>query len=239
MKPIQLNLPGSNDFFTEEAYKVLRTNLQFCGKDVKVIALTSCNANEGKSTVSLHIAKSFSELGKKVLLIDADMRKSVIAGRNTTVTNPRGLSEVLTGLNTLEECIYPVEDASLHILFAGKYPPNPVELLNSKYFEELMKKSRESYDYIIVDTPPLGQVIDAAVIAKQCDGVAMIISNSKVHYKTAQTVVDIIQKSGCKMLGVIRNSSKRQKGGYYYRKYGYASKYGYAAAPLNSKKENN
>ena len=237
MKPIQLNLPGNNDFFTGEAYKVLRTNLQFCGKDIKVIALTSCNANEGKSTVSLHIAKSFAELGKNVLMIDADMRKSVIAGRNTTVTKPRGLSEVLTGLNTLEECIYPVENTSLHILFAGKYPPNPVELLNSKYFEELIQKSRERYDYIIVDTPPLGQVIDAAVIAKQCDGVAMIISNSKVHYKAAQMVVDTIQKSGCKMLGVIRNSTKRQKGGYYYQKYGYGSKYGYTAQANTSEKE--
>ena len=73
MKPIQLNLPGNNDFFTEESYKVLRTNLQFCGKDVRTIALTSCNENEGKSTISLHIAKSFADLGKKVLMIDADM----------------------------------------------------------------------------------------------------------------------------------------------------------------------
>ena len=130
---------------------------------------------------------------------------------------------MLTGLNTLEECLYPVENSSLQILFAGQYPPNPVELLNSKYFEELMKQVRETYDYVIVDTPPLGRVIDAAVIAKQCDGVAMIISNSKVHYKDAQNVVDIINKSGCKMLGVIRNSTKRQKSGYYYRKYSYGS----------------
>ena len=230
MKPIQLNLPGNNDFFTEESYKVLRTNLQFCGKDVRAIALTSCNENEGKSTVSLHIAKSFADLGKKVLMIDADMRKSVIAGRNTSAVKPSGLSEVLTGLNTLEECLYPVEDSSLQILFAGQYPPNPVELLNSKYFE-----ARESYDYIIVDTPPLGQVIDAAVIAKQCDGVAMIISNSKVHYKDAQNVVDIINKSGCKMLGVIRNSTKRQKGGYYYRKYGYGKVYKKYVSPIDEK----
>lgn len=225
MKAIQLNLPGSNDFFTEEAYKVLRTNLQFCGKDVKVIVITSCNENEGKSTVSLHVAKSFAELGKKVLLIDADMRKSVIAGRNTTVTKPNGLSEVLTGLTTLEECLYPVENSSMKILFAGKYPPNPVELLNSKYFEELIKNCRTEYDYIILDTPPLGLVIDAAVVAKQADGVVMIISNTKVHYKDAQNVVNLINKSGSKMLGVIRNNTNKAKGRYSYRKQGYRSYY--------------
>lgn len=225
MKSIELNLPGSNDFFTEEAYKVLRTNLQFCGKDVKVIVITSCNENEGKSTVSLHMAKSFAELGKKVLLIDADMRKSVIAGRNTTVTKPNGLSEVLSGLNTLEECLYPVENTSMKILFAGKYPPNPVELLNSKYFEELIKNCRSEYDYIILDTPPLGLVIDAAVVAKQADGVVMIISNTKVHYKDAQNVVNLINKSGSKMLGVIRNNTSKTKGHYYYRKHSYRGYY--------------
>lgn len=225
MKAIQLNLPGMNDFFTEEAYKVLRTNLQFCGKDVKVIVITSCNENEGKSTVSLHVAKSFAELGKKVLLIDADMRKSVIAGRNTTVTKPNGLSEVLTGLNTLEECLYPVENTSMKILFAGKYPPNPVELLNSKYFEELIKTCRSEYDYIILDTPPLGLVVDAAVVAKQGDGVVMVISNAKVHYKDAQNVVNLINKSGSKMLGVIRNNTNKTKGRYSYRKGGYKGYY--------------
>ena len=225
MIPIQLKLPGSNDFFTEEAYKVLRTNLQFCGKDIKVIVITSCNENEGKSTISLHVAKSFAELGKKVLLIDADMRKSVIAGRNTTVTKPNGLSEVLTGLNTLEECLYPVEDTSMKILFAGKYPPNPVELLNSKYFEELIKTSRSEYDYIILDTPPLGLVIDAAVVAKQSDGVVLVLSNAKVHYKDGQNVVNLINKSGSKMLGVIRNNTSKAKGHYSYRKQNYRGYY--------------
>ena len=81
MEAIELKIPGTDDFFTQEAYKVLRTNLQFCGQDVRVVAITSCDENEGKTTVSLHLAKSLAELGKKVLVIDADMRKSVMAGR--------------------------------------------------------------------------------------------------------------------------------------------------------------
>lgn len=219
--PIKLKLPGDNDFFTEEAYKVLRTNLMFCGQDIRVIMITSCNENDGKTTVALHIAKSFAELDKKVLLVDSDMRKSVMAVRNTSVNAPSGLSEVLTGMCSISECLYPVEDLKMHILFAGQCPPNPVELLNGKYFEALISECRKVYDYIIVDTPPLGQVIDAAVVAEKCDGAVMVLGKSKVHYRDAQEIVDQIQKSGCKMLGVVRNNPKttlRRRGYYkYYR----------------------
>lgn len=218
MDPIKLNLPGSNDFFIEEAYKVLRTNLQFCGQDIKVIAFTSCNENDGKSTIALHVAKSFSDLDKRVLLIDADMRKSVMAGRNTTAKGHNGLSEVLTGMCAISDCLYPVENSKLHILFAGQYPPNPVELLNGKYFAALISECRKVYDYIIIDTPPLGQVIDAAVVSEKCDGAVLVLGDTKVHYRDAQEVVEKISKSGCKVLGVVRNGNKKAKK-YYYRKY--------------------
>ncbi len=219
MEPIKLKLPGENDFFTEEAFKVLRTNLQFCGQDIRVIAVTSCNENDGKSTVSLRIAKSFADLDKRVLLIDSDMRKSVMAGRNTTVQEHNGLCEVLTGLCPISECLYPVVNTKMHILFAGQYPPNPVELLSGKYFATLIAECRKVYDYIIIDTPPLGQVIDAAVVAEKCDGAVLVIGNSKVHYRTAQDVVEQINNSGCKMLGVVRNNRRVNKRKYYYRKY--------------------
>ena len=216
---IDLKLPGDNDFFTEEAYKVLRTNLQFCGQDVKVICITSCNENDGKTTVSLHIAKSFAQLDKKVLLIDADMRKSVMAVRNTTASLHSGLSEVLTGMSSITDCLHPVNDLKMHILFAGQCPPNPVELLSGKYFSALLTECRKVYDYIIIDTPPLGQIIDAAVVAEKCDGAIMVIGNSKVHYRDAQIIVEKIEKSGCKMLGVVRNNRKPKNKKYYYRKY--------------------
>lgn len=219
MEPIKLKLPGENDFFTEEAFKVLRTNLQFCGQDVRVIAITSCNENDGKSTVALRIAKSFADLDKRVLLIDSDMRKSVMAGRNTTVQEHNGLCEVLTGLCAISDCLFPVVNTKMHILFAGQYPPNPVELLSGKYFAALISECRKVYDYIIIDTPPLGQVIDAAVVAEKCDGAVLVIGNSKVHYRAAQEVVDQINKSGCKMLGVVRNNRKTSSKKYYYRKY--------------------
>ena len=218
LEPIDLNLPGDGEYFTQEAYKTLRTNIQFCGQNIRVIAITSVNENEGKSTVSLHIGKSFAELGKKVVVIDTDMRKSVIAGRNTSANTPSGLSELLTCLKEKEQCFYPVKDLPMDVVFSGPYPPNPVELLNNEKFENLIKQCREDYDYIIIDTPPLGQVIDAAVVATKCDGVIMVLGSTKVHYKQAQELIEQIEKSGAKMLGIVRNHRRRNDKKYYYRR---------------------
>ena len=217
MQKIKLKLPGADNFYVQEAYKVLRTNLQFCGQNVKVIALTSCNENEGKTTISLHLARSLAELGKKVIIIDGDMRKSILVGRNTYATKVFGLSEALTGMKEVSECIYATQYLNLNIMFAGKCPPNPVELLNSDYFSRLIEHIRGDYDYIIIDTPPLGRVIDAAVIAPNCDGIILVLGSKHIHRKQAQDVIEQINKSGKKVLGVVRNNIKRIGSGYYYR----------------------
>lgn len=215
VESVKLKLPGTDDFFTQEAYKVFRTNLQFCGQNMKAIAFTSCNENEGKTTVALSIAKSFAELGKYVLVIDADMRKSVMAGRNTDAKTPNGLSEVMNGLADLKDCIYQTQFPNLHILFAGKYPPNPVELLNSEFFSALLSGTRNKYDYVFIDTPPLGAVIDAAVVGSQCDGTVLVLGNQKIRYRQAQDVVEQLRKSKCHILGVVRNQSRAHGSGYY------------------------
>lgn len=215
MNKISIKLPGENDFFTQEAYKVLRTNLQFCGQDIQVIAITSCNENEGKTTVALHLARSLAELGKEVLLIDADMRKSVLAGRNSNAKDIVGLSELLTGMVALGEALYQTQYPTLQLIFAGKYPPNPVELLNGKYFSALIEETRKAYQYVIIDTPPLGRVIDAAVVAPNCDGTVLVVGNS-TRYRQAQDVVAQLKKSGSKILGVVRNNTKKKDSAYYY-----------------------
>ena len=227
MKTTVLKLAGGNDFFTQESFKTLRTNVQFCGQDVRVVAVTSCHENEGKTVISLNLAKSFAELGKRVLVIDADMRKSVIAGRHTSAKRPAGLSEVLSGLVEVGECVYETQIPGLHLMFSGQYPPNPVELLSSSHFTKLVQKARESYDYVIVDTPPLGLVIDAAVIAPQCDGVMLVMANHAVRFRQAQEVVSQLEKSGAKILGVVRNSVG-PKGNPYGKRYGkaYGKAYG-------------
>lgn len=216
MENIKLKLPGENDFFTQEAFKVLRTNLQFCGQDVQAIAVTSCNENEGKTTVSLQLARSLAELGKRVLVIDVDMRKSVMAGRNTNAQNVVGLSEILTGMVKLGDAIYSTQYPNLQIIFAGQYPPNPVELLSGKHFKKLLEEARKAYQYIIVDTPPLGMVIDAAVVAPNCDGTIIVVGNTAVRYRRAQEVVAQLEKGGSKILGVVRNKSSKKDSGYYY-----------------------
>lgn len=215
MKTIKLKFPGMDDFFTQEAYKVLRTNLQFCGQDVKVIAVTSADENEGKTTVSLSIAKSFAELGVKVLLIDADMRKSVMAGRNTTAQNVYGLSEVITGMKPLAECLCHTEQEGLHILFAGSYPPNPTELLSGKYFAALVREARRHYDYIIIDTPPVGRVVDAAIVAPICDGVVIVMNERSATLRQSREAVEQLRKTSSKILGVVLNYAKTKTKAYY------------------------
>ncbi len=222
MEKINLMLAGQDDFFTGEAYKTLRTNLQFCGKDFRVIGITSCSENEGKTTIALNIAKSFSELGKRILLIDADMRKSVIAARHTDAADVIGLSEVLTGLSQLGDSLYTTQYPGLNLLFSGKFPPNPVELLGGKYFVSAIEALRKVYDYIFIDTPPLGQVIDASIVATQCDGMLLVLGNPKLHTKQVQSTVEQLKKSGCPILGVVRNHVA-PGGGYYSKKY---KKYG-------------
>ena len=219
MQSTILKLPGANDFFTQEAFKALRTNLQFCGQDIHTVVITSCNENEGKTTITLQLAKSLSELDKRVLVIDADMRNSVMAGRNTSVEAPVGLSEVLTGLVAVKDCLYTTQCENLSIMFAGKYPPNPVELLGGPYFESLLQEARKVYDYVLIDVPPLGSVIDAAVVAAKCDGTILVISDNQVRYRQAIEVAEQLKKSGSKILGVVRNNIKKKEGGYYKKYY--------------------
>ena len=225
MNRTEMNLQGIDDYFTQEAVKVLRTNIQFCGQDVKTIAVTSCTMNEGKSYVSMHLGRSLSEIGKRVLVIDADMRKSVMAGRNSNTKNPKGLSEVITGQAKLSECVYETQHENLYVMFSGKYPPNPVELLNTTYFQTLISCVKDAYDYIIIDTPPLGMVIDAAIIASICDGAILVVGNKHVKYPQAQEVISQLEKVNCSVLGAVLNNSEKKRIHYYRSKRGYGYRY--------------
>ncbi len=216
------------DYRTSEAYKTLRTNIEFCGKDVKVIALTSCTPGEGKSSVSVQLAASLAEAGKKVMFIDADLRKSVLLGRLRIHQNVKGLVHLLSGQGQLADVICMTDIPNLHMIFAGPVPPNPAELLGSKYFKKLLSSLREVYDYIIIDTPPLGSVIDSAVIAQECDGAALVLSANAISYKFAQDVKEQLEKSNCKILGVILNKVDMSGNSYYGKYYGkyYGQYYG-------------
>lgn len=226
MEETKLKLPGMDSLFAREAYKTLRTNLLFCGQSIKTVAVTSGMKNEGKTTVTLGIAKSFAEMGKNVLVIDADMRKSVLAGRNTDAKNPSGLSELLTGQALMSESIYRTQYSQLYLMFAGKYPPNPEELLDSPYFEALLDEARKAYDYVFIDTPPLGAVIDAAIVGSMCDGTVLVLGSGKASACHMQNVVEQLEMSKCRILGVVRNRRLPRRGyekyyGSYYEKSAY------------------
>lgn len=215
------------DNSTNEAYKRLRTNIQFCGSDVKVIALTSTIPNEGKSSVSFNLAASIAESGKKVIFIDADLRKSVLVGRYKINKAVKGLTHYLSGVNPFDEVVYSTNVDNLNVVFSGPVPPNPAELLGNKYFKSLITMLRRNYDYVIIDTPPIGSVIDAAIVAEQCDGVVLVISSGEISYKLVQKTKMQMEKSNCRILGAVLNKVPLGKGGYYGKYYGkYYGAYG-------------
>ena len=122
-----------------------------------------------------------------------------------------GLSQLLSGQVSMEDAIYHTQFTGLDIIFAGPYPPNPTELVGNAEFKELIKTQRNNYDYILVDAAPLGLVIDAAVMASVCDGAIMVVNLGHVKYRMAQNVKDQLEKSGCRVLGVVLNQVDRKK----------------------------
>ncbi|MBE5944608.1 MAG: CpsD/CapB family tyrosine-protein kinase [Lachnospiraceae bacterium] len=208
------------DYASEEEYKSLRTNLQFCGKEVKVIGITSCIPNEGKSSVAINIARSIAETGKKVLLVDCDMRKSVLVGRHRITKASNGLSHFLSGYRELDESLCQTNIPNLYMILAGPIPPNPSELLGSTIFKNFIRAAKEKFDYVILDTPPLGSVIDAAVVSQLCDGMCLVLTAGKISYKFAQKIKEQLDMANCRILGVIMNKVKVRKNGYYGKYYG-------------------
>ncbi len=227
MSKILLEMVKELDYQSNEAYKSLRTNIRFCGNDVKVICFTSSIPNEGKSNVSFQLASSLAESGLKTLFLDADLRKSVIVGRYKPDHSVLGLTHYLSGQNKLDEVIYESNITNLDIVFTGPVPPNPAELLGNEHFALLLRKMRSEYHYIIVDTPPLGSVIDSAIVAAQCDGAVIVIESDAISYKLAQRVKMQLEKSGCKILGAVLNKIDLSSNQYHYygKKYKYYGKY--------------
>ena len=223
-----INIEGIRklDYRSNEAYKNLRTNIQLCGSDVKVIMVTSATPNEGKSSVSFNLAVSLAESGKKVIFIDADLRKSILVGRYKINKSVKGLTHFLSGICKFEEVMYATNVENLLTVFSGPVPPNPSELLGNKTFKLLIKSLRETYDYVIIDTPPLGNVIDSAIVAQECDGAIFVIAANTISYKFIQNTMVQLKKTDCKILGAVLNKVDMSESGYYSKYYGkYYGKY--------------
>ena len=224
---IKLTDQKAGDYFYEEAIKTLRTNLQFSGKHNKVVLLTSVHSNEGKSDVSFNLAVELGKAGKKVLLIDADIRKSVYKSRYDIREETQGLSEYLSGqVEQIDQVVCKTNYENLYIILAGAYAPNPTEMLGDEQFGQLLKAARQVFEYVIVDTPPLGTVVDAAVIGQYCDGAMLVIESDSNSYRACQKVKSQLERSGCKILGAVLNKvSSKGRNSFQYRYDKYYGKY--------------
>lgn len=217
--------PKKNTYFYDEAIKILRTNIQFAGRNIKTIVLTSCFPNEGKSGTVLSLAREMGNAGKKVMVVDADIRKSSFVTRYQVKKRIKGLSQYLSGQATVDEVIYATNFDNVDFIFSGPIAPNPSELLDDAAFSELLGMMKLQYDYILVDTPPLSNMIDAAIVARECDGAVMVIESGAVSYKTAVKAKEQLEMTGCRILGVVLNKVEVEKEKYYRRYESYYQPY--------------
>lgn len=189
----------------EEYYNSIRTNIQFSGRNLKVIALTSAQPGEGKSTTATNLAISFAKAGFRTLLIDADTRNSVMSGTFKSNERYQGLTSFLSGNAELSDVICDTNIDNLMIIPAGQVPPNPTSLIQNDNFKAMIEIVRGLYDYVIIDTPPLGLVIDAAILAHYSDASFLVVKAGADKRRTVTKLKEQLEQSGSAFLGVILN----------------------------------
>ena len=208
----------------EEYYNALRTNIQLSGDNLKVITISSVESSEGKSTTSTNIALAFARAGYKTLLIDADIRNSVMSGVFKSREKITGLTDYLAGTQDLSNGLCETNVENLFMIQSGAVSPNPTALLQSTNFELMIETLRKYFDYIIVDTAPIGVVIDAAIIVQKCDASILVTEAGRTKRRDIQKAKVQLEQTGVPFLGVILNKFdvKREKYGSYgtYGSYG-------------------
>lgn len=222
------NMPNLS-FDVQEAINQLRINLGFTGENIKVIMVTSSLPNEGKSFVAMQLWKNIAALGNRVVLIDADIRNSEIRDRYGFQADEGlvGIEHYLSGQIDANDVLYGTNIKNGFIIPVSTNVIDPTTLLESLRFEELISSSRETFDYVIVDTPPLGSVADALNIARHCDGSVLVIASGNTPRKLANDVVTSLRRTEKPLLGVVLNrvdTSGRSTNygyGYGYGRYGY------------------
>lgn len=205
-----------------EEFRAIRTNIQYSNLDkkIKTIVVTSTTKDEGKTTITTNLAVNFSKIeNKKVLIIDCDLRNPSIY-KEFGISNSNGLTDLLVEEKDLSNYIKETEINNLHILTSGSIPPNPSEMLSSNRMKVFMEKVREEYDYVFIDTPPIGMVTDAGILSAFLDGTILVVKSDYVDTKDLQETKKKLVSVNANILGVILNANKVKKDDYYYSYYG-------------------
>ncbi|MFD2922555.1 CpsD/CapB family tyrosine-protein kinase [Halobacillus naozhouensis] len=200
-----------------EQYRTIRANLQFASvdKELQSLLITSAGPSEGKSMTSANMAAVFAQQGKRVLLVDADLRKPTVH-HSFRLNNTKGLSNFLVGRQTLKETTQITAVDNLDVLPSGPIPPNPSELLGSKAMHKLMMEARQSYDLLILDTPPVLAVSDSQVLAREVDGVMLVVRSGQTEFQAAERAKELLEQSKANLLGVVLNDREKKNSNYYY-----------------------
>ncbi|AET70581.1 capsular exopolysaccharide biosynthesis protein [Desulfosporosinus orientis DSM 765] len=207
-----------------EAYRTLRTNVQFTSIDTKTkrIMVTSSGPREGKSTTVANLAVSMAQSGKSVLVIDADLRNPT-QHKLFELENFEGLSNFLVQDDQDKDFIRETAVPRVKVLTGGPIPPNPAELVGSQRMKRLIEEVSELYDVVLIDTPPIIAVTDAAVLAQEVDGVILVLASGEVNKEYAQRAKDQLDKVGAKILGAVINKADLKTSEYYYYYYYHGS----------------
>ena len=199
-----------------EAFRTIKTNIKYSSADKhkKVLLVTSTEAGEGKSTISSNLALSLSQDNKKVIIIDGDLRKPSVH-KQFRISGSVGLTELLIGEEALEKIKHKI-NPYLDAIASGHIPPNPAELLASEEMEKVIEKLREDYDYVIIDTNPIGLVADAQILSSKVDGVILVARYEKTKKENLLSCKKMIDQVGGNTIGVVLNGIDEKRGKYYY-----------------------
>lgn len=199
-----------------ESYRTLRTNIQYSSfdKEYRVIVVTSSEPGEGKSTTAGNLALSIAQDNKKVILIDCDLRKPSIH-KKFKISNLVGLSDVMVGKEELTKVVHRY-GKNLVILTSGKIPPNPSEMLSSKTMSNLIETLKESFDYIILDTPPVQAVTDSQILSTKADGTILVVRAERTKKESVQNAVNLLKKVNANIIGTVLNGVDLKRNKYYY-----------------------